>query len=132
MNEKPIPDALRNWFVAHFIIDMLFAIPMMAAPTALLTLFGWETVDPFATRLGAAALFGIGIESFLGRHAGVESFRNMLTLKIIWSAGAIAAAGITLIQQPNSPAMLWVILAVFLGFNLVWVFWTMQISGRFA
>jgi len=123
MSEKTVPQTLKNWFVAHFIIDMLFAIPMMIAPTALLTLFGWETIDPFMTRLAAAALLGIGIESYLGRNAGAESYITMMTLKIIWSAGAIVAAGITLIQYPDSPRMLWAILAIFLGFNVVWVIW---------
>ena len=102
---------------------MLFAIPMMAAPVWLLTMFGWGEIDPFMTRLGAAALFGIGIESLLGRNAGQESYRNLLTLKIIWSLGAVLAAAWTLVQVPGSPGMLWAILAIFLGFNVVWVYW---------
>ena len=122
-----VPQALRRWFVIHFITDMAFAIPMMISPVRLLTLFGWEAVDPFMTRLAAAALFGIGIESYLGRNAGVESYRTMLTLKVIWSSGAVVGAIWTLIQVPESPPMLWVILAIFLGFNLVWVYWKVRL-----
>ena len=124
-----VPTALRRWFVIHFAVDMLFAIPMMAAPVWLLGLFGWTEIDPFMTRLGAAALFGIGIESLLGRNAGAESFRSLLTLKIIWSLGAVVGAAWTLWQYPESPTILWGILAVFLGFNLVWVYWYRQLAS---
>ncbi len=123
-----IPTALRRWFVVHFTVDMLFAIPMMAAPVWLLGRFGWTEIDPFMTRLAAAALFGIGIESLLGRNAGTESFRSLLRLKIIWSLGAVTGAAWTLWQHPESPAMLWGVLTIFLGFNLVWVYWYRRIT----
>lgn len=125
---SPIPSALRRWFVIHFAVDILFAIPMMVAPVWLLGLFGWTEIDPFMTRLGAAALFGIGIESLLGRNAGAESYRNLLALKIIWSFGAVVGAAWTLLQYPESPGMLWGVLVVFLGFNLVWVYWYRQLA----
>ena len=128
-NENPpIPNSLRRWFVVHFAVDMLFAVPMMAAPVWLLGLFGWTEIDPFMTRLAAAALFGIGIESLLGRNAGAESYRSLLTLKIIWSFGAVVGAAWTLWQYPESPGMLWGVLVVFLGFNLVWVYWRKKVS----
>ena len=79
-----VPEKLRFWFVIHFVIDILFAIPLFIAPEWMLTIFGWHTVDPLTSRLVAAALFGIGIESYLGRNAGIEYFRGMLNLKLIW------------------------------------------------
>ena len=78
-----ISKSLRTWFVIHCIADLTFAIPMLVAPVAFLSLFGWTTVDPFMTRLVAAALMGIGLESYLGRNAGVEAYQGMLNLKII-------------------------------------------------
>ena len=45
-NTNYIPQALKNWFFAHFVIDVLFAIPLMAAPVFTLELFGWTPVDP--------------------------------------------------------------------------------------
>jgi NADH:ubiquinone oxidoreductase subunit K len=48
-----------------------------------LTLLGFQTVDPVASRLVAAALFGIGIESLLVRRAPLDRFVSMLSLKII-------------------------------------------------
>ena len=87
--------ALRRWFILHFVVDVVIAVPIFFAPREVLGFFGWVRVDPLAARLAAAALFGIGIESFMGRNAGRESFKGMLQLKIIWSAFAtIATAGV--------------------------------------
>lgn len=124
-----VPRALRSWFVIHFIVDLLFALPLMFNPKWMLTVVGWETIDPFTARLVAAALFGIGIESFLGRDAGAEAFRNTLNLKIIWSLSAAAGISLTLIEGTHGrPWFAWVILAVFFVFNLLWIYWRRQLK----
>ena len=124
------PQSLKNWFVAHFLVDMVFAIPMMLAPTAFLKMFGWQTVDPVLTRVGAAALLGIGIESYLGRDAGVEQYRGMLNLKIIWSSSALAGIGISLLQgAQGSPPAGWMIWGIFLLFDLVWIYYRMKLGA---
>lgn len=120
----PIPQALKTWFVIHFLVDMLFAIPLMLAPNWLLGLVGWQSIDPYTARLAAAALFGIGIESFLSRSAGVDAYRGMLTLKIIPSLAAVVGISLSLIQgAQDRPWFAWVILVFFSGFNFIWVFW---------
>ena len=78
-----LPKTLRWWFVVHFVADVLFAVPLFLAPRAFLGALGWTAVDPVATRLVAAALFGIGIQSLLGRDESPATFRAMLNLKII-------------------------------------------------
>ena len=80
-----VPASLRRWFVAHCVIDLLFALPLFVAPVTVLKLLAWPSVDPLSTRLVAAALFGIGIQSYLGRNESAETFRGMLNLKMIWS-----------------------------------------------
>jgi len=132
MTEKQpnhVPQALRTWFVIHFVTDLLFAIPLMIAPEWMLSLVGWQTVDPFTARLAAAALFGIGIESYLARNASAESFRNMLNLKIIWSLSAVFGISLSLIEGSNGrPWFAWVILFVFVAFNFLWVYWRRQLK----
>lgn len=124
MPENRVPDKLVTWFVIHFIVDILIAVPLMIAPTAALTLLGWQSVDPFTTRLVAAALFGIGIESFLGRNSGAEIYLHMLRLKIIWSIAAVLGILISILQNAQGrPPFAWVFLAVFVMFNFVWVYW---------
>ena len=130
-NQNNVPAALRKWFVVHFIVDILFAIPLMAAPGWMLGLLGWESVDPYTARLAAAALFGIGIESWLGRNAGAESFRNMLNLKILWSVGAVVGAGWSLLEGVQGrPPFAWAVLVIFGAFNFLWVYWRVKISNQ--
>jgi hypothetical protein len=123
-----VPTALRNWFIIHFLTDILFAVPLMIAPTQMLTFFGWQMVDPYTARMAAAALLGIGIESYLGRNASRETYRNMLTLKIIWSLGVISGIAITIVQGAQAPPIfIWIVLALFSGFNLLWGYWRWKI-----
>jgi hypothetical protein len=114
-----IPLSLRRWFVVHFVADILFAVPLFVAPEATLRFLGWSMVDPVATRLVAAALFGIGIQSLIGRNEAPDAFRAMLNLKIIWSAAA--TVGLLWSQLEGGPPMAWPILVVFAGFHVVWV-----------
>jgi hypothetical protein len=125
---QTVPPALRTWFVVHFFADVLFAIPLMFAPELTLTLFGWETIDPLMTRVVAAALFGIGIESWLGRDAGAEAYRGMLNLKIIWSAAVALGGGYSLLAGvQGAPPLAWALIGVFLFFNVVWVYWRVRL-----
>jgi hypothetical protein len=120
-----VPRSLRAWFVIHFWADMVFALPLFLAPRATLGFFGWQAVDPAATRIAAAALFGIGIQSLLGRKDGIEAFRALLTLKVIWSG--TATLGLLWTQLQGAPAAGWLFVAIFAGFNLVWTRYRLQL-----
>ncbi|MEP6834674.1 MAG: hypothetical protein ABJB74_14860 [Gemmatimonas sp.] len=116
-----VPAGLRRWFILHFVIDILFAIPLLLAPVFTLSSFGWSTIDPLASRLVGAALVGIGVESFLGRTGSVESFRTMLRLKILWSLAAGFGIALTIFQ--GAPTMAWVLLLIFGSFSGVWIYY---------
>jgi len=117
-----VPQSLRFWFVIHFVIDFIFAIPLMIAPVWLLTLFGFEAADPFTARLVGAALLGIGGESLLGWNGTIEAFRAMLNLKIIWSLAAIAAIILTLVIT-GGPLIAYLILLIFAAFSGLWMYY---------
>lgn len=121
-NEKEVPPILRTWFIIHFIVDISVAIPLFIIPQAILSFFGWPNIDLITTRLFAAALFGIGIESFLGKDAGRETYLNMLNLKIIWSTFAILGLFISILQGANH-IITWFGILVFGLFNLLWIYW---------
>ena len=127
---KEVPKILKALFVVHFAADIAFAVPLLLAPEAFLGLLGWTTIDPFAARLVAAALFGIGTESLLSRNAPVESYRSMLSLKIIWSSAAIAGMLLTVVQYPlfRGPAA-FALIAVFVAFNIVWSYWRVKLHA---
>ncbi len=127
---KSMPAGLRFAFVVHCVADCVFAVPLMVDPDGFLRLLGWTTVDPIAARIVAAALFGIGIESFLGRNAGKEWFTNMLDLKIIWSLCASAGIALSLLGGAQGrPVWGWILLLVFIAFNGIWVFFRLRIRS---
>ena len=117
-----VPRSLRFWFVIHFVIDFIFAIPLLVAPVWLLTLFGFENPDPFTARLVGAALLGIGGESLLGWEGSIDAFRAMLNLKIIWSLAAIGGIILTLIFS-GGPLIAYLVLLVFACFSGLWIYY---------
>lgn len=126
--EPRVPAALKRWFILHFAVDVIVALPIFIAPREVLGLLGWQSVDPLAARLAAAALFGIGIESWLGRNAGREAYRGMLQLKIIWSGFATLGLIWSVMEGGlNYPSIGWILVAIFAGFHLLWWYWRMRL-----
>jgi hypothetical protein len=134
MNEKrdlknSAPKALSIWFIIHFLIDLSIAIPLFFFPELTLELFGWENVDILMSRVVAAALFGIGIESLIGRNASLDGFKNMLNLKIIWSFTASAGIAWSMLAGAQGrPVMGWMVLATFIVFHFVWWYWRIEVG----
>lgn len=125
--ETSVPSALKTWFVIHCAADWLFALPLFFAPRLFLGALGWREVDTVSARIVAAALVGIGTQSFLGRHATVDSYRTMLNLKILWSA--TATAGIVWSCLDGAAPMAWGFAATFLAFNGLWSYWRWRLRG---
>jgi hypothetical protein len=115
-----VPNSLRFWFVIHFAVDYVFGIPLLLFPTQLLAFLGWPVIDVLAARLVGAALLGIGGISLIARNAGRETYRHMLTMKLIWSASAILGI---LLSMPGYPAVAWLMLGLFAGFGCVWSYY---------
>jgi hypothetical protein len=125
-----IPVSLRRWFVAHFVVDVAFAVPLLVAPGAFLRALGWTTVDPVSSRLVGAALLAIGVQSLLGRGAGLEAYRAMLNLKLIWSASAIA--GLVVCIGEGAPPPTFAFLSAFLAFFGVWFHYRVRMKQMAA
>ena len=126
-----VPASLRVFFIIHFALDVMFAIPLFFFPVRFLTFAGWTTVDPVTTRLVAAALFGIGIESLVGSRASTESFLSLLNLKIVWSVAAVCGILVSIAEMGwQVPVFLWIILGVFVAFNGLWMFWRIKLISN--
>jgi len=121
-----VPRALRAWFILHFWVDMIFALPLFIAPRTFLGLLGWTAVDPVSARIVAAALFGIGIQSLLGKDEPRSTFRAMLTLKVIWSTSA--TAGLVISALEGGPVMAWALAAFWAIFSGAWWFWRIRLA----
>jgi len=118
MEDAAVPLALRRWFVVHFVVDLLVAVPLLVAPRPTLFLLGWREVDPAMSRVVAAALFAIGIQSLLVRNESRPVLLAMLKLKMVWSGFAILGILVSALQ--GAPPFAWLFLMVFAAFATVW------------
>tara|TARA_Y100000310_G_scaffold319858_1_gene375638 strand:- start:2632 stop:3009 length:378 start_codon:yes stop_codon:yes gene_type:complete len=96
---KDVPNSLRIWFKIHFILDYVIGIPLLLIPIVILEDFGWQTIDPFATRLVGAILIGIGSISLLENRSGIETYNTLLNLKLIMTFTAIIAVLLSLMEH---------------------------------
>jgi hypothetical protein len=120
-----MPKFLKSWFILHFVVDYIFGIPLLVAPVWFLTMFEFTSTDPLTGRLVGAALLGIGGESLLMRNAGLNTYKEMLNLKIIWSLSAILGIGISIVQ--GAPPITYIILGIFSLFSTTWIFYRLKI-----
>jgi len=88
----------------------------------MLNLLGFALVEPITARLVGAALLGIGGSSLITQCAGKESFKSLLTLKIIWSLGAIIGLLLSIYEKVAPPST-WLFLGLFGLFLGVWVYY---------
>lgn len=121
------PASLRTWFFVHFIIDYIFAVPLFVAPESFLRFFGWTMVDPLASRLAAAALFGIGGASFFVRNADAVTYQHMLTMKLLWSSFAAMGILVSIIFD-NTPRMAYIFMLVFIIFFFIWLYYKIRLG----
>lgn len=119
MEPGHVSQGLRRWFILHFWVDMLFAVPLFLAPALTLSVLGFAPADPLFVRLVAAALFGIGGTSLLVRSESAEVYRVLLLLKMIWSGVAILALLWSIVEDPTVPG-LYLGVFLFIVFFIVW------------
>lgn len=118
--------SLRVWFLAHFLVDYIAAIPLFLFPHQTLSFLGWGVIDPLATRVVAAALFAIGGISLVVRNADQNIYRYLLTFKIVWSFTATIAF-VGAIIQGNAPWGIWAAVIVFAFFGSVWIYYRLRL-----
>lgn len=121
-----ITKSLRTWFVIHFFVDMLFALPLMFSPEWTLNLIGLNPADTLAPRIVGAALIAIGGNSLLMANKKLEHYQTMLNLKVIWSSGAILAIILEIAQKPKP--VLWPLLGTFIFFTFVWHWYRIKLN----
>ena len=117
---KKVSKYLRIWFLVHFVVDIIFAIPLIFFPVWFLNLLMLPVDETVTARLVGAALIGIGGASFFAHKKSWETYDILLTLKILWSVSAIFALLISFFVTMN-PAI-WLLIIIFGGFLGIWIY----------
>ena len=114
-----VPPTLRAWFIAHAVACLVAALALFFEPEMVLRRLGWVAIDPITARLAGAALLAIGGQSLLVRNAGVETYRTMLGLLVIWSLAS--ALGLFVGVGEGAPSAAWALMSISVVFAGVWV-----------
>jgi hypothetical protein len=69
-----IPKSLQRWLIVHFVVDVIFAIPLIFFQIWILGLFELPASESVMARLVGAALIGIGSTSFFSYKRTKESY----------------------------------------------------------
>lgn len=120
------PSSLRRWFVIHFVLDVLFGLPLLFFPQLILGLFGFSAVESVTARLVGAALLAIGGISLLARKEGKEVYGTLLKMKLLWSGSAMVGLLLSLVE--GAPRSVWLFLGIFVFFFLLWGYYLREIS----
>ena len=121
-----IPKSLQRWFIIHFVVDVIFAIPLIFSPIWILGLFGLPASESVMARLVGAALIGIGGASFFSYKRTKESYDILLTLKLLWSSTAVLA--LVLAVFSGAPSTIWLIILIFVIFFFIWLYYKNRIN----
>lgn len=118
--EKQISSGLKNLFLIHFIVAILFGVVLFLIPQVYAGLFSWELGDAGAYRVVGAAMLGFGASSwFCYKNPIWEQVKIVVIAEIVWTGvGAIASAWAILTM--GYPPIIWmnpVLFAIFtIGF----------------
>ena len=124
--ENQVPSSLKKAFIFHSIVDLAVGLPLMIAPKPILEHLGWETVDPVATRIAAAALLA-GSYSIFSADQPLEGYKHALMVKSIWASAAII--GLLWSIKDGAPKATWGAMAVFVPFWALWNYWRIKLNA---
>jgi hypothetical protein len=122
MNQK-ISSGLKTLFLVHFILALLFGLLYLFIPDFFFGMFGVTIPDLNPYRLIGAAVFSLGISSWLCYQAGEwEQVKILVQLEMLWPIlGALVI--IYGILFAGLPAVFWINAIILAGFGLAFIYY---------
>jgi hypothetical protein len=81
-----IPAGLKNLFLIHFIVALVFGLGYLFVPQTTLGIVGIQTQEAEIYRLLGAAMLGLGYGSWLAyRETAFERVRIVVGIEVVWA-----------------------------------------------
>ncbi len=114
--DKQISSGLKNLFLIHFIVGMLFGLTFLLFPVLYGNVLNWTLKDPAAFRIIGAAMVGISSTSWFAYKNPIwDKVRIVVLMEIIWTVLA-ALATVWGIYFEGFPLVAWmnaILMAIF-------------------
>jgi hypothetical protein len=79
------PAGLKNLFLIHFIVALVFGLGYLLVPQTTLAFVGIQTQEPEIYRLFGAVMLGLAFGSWLAyRETAFERVRIVLGIEVVW------------------------------------------------
>ena len=83
--EKQSSKGLKNLFLFHFIVAIVFGLTYLLIPETFASIVQWPLRETFPYRLLGAALLGFGVSSWLAfKNPLWESVKIVVVMEIVW------------------------------------------------
>ena len=83
--EKQSSKGLKNLFLFHFIVAIVFGLTYLLIPETWAAIVQWPLRETFPYRLLGAALLGFGVSSWLAfKNPLWESVKIVVVMEIVW------------------------------------------------
>jgi len=79
---------LKTTFLVHFILALIFSLPILFAPSIYVSLMGFPAQEPLlgAYRLLGAAILAFGVSSWLAyKETAWERVKIVVQMEIVWT-----------------------------------------------
>lgn len=118
--------ALKLTFLVHSLVSLLFGLLMFVSPALWGQIAGYTQVDPYVTRVLGATLLSLALASWLGYRAQTwEAVRIPVEMELAFTVmGALAMLYSVLFEA--APVFIWVPLALFVIFAVLWGYFLAQ------
>ncbi len=118
---------LKNLFLVHALVGLLFGAPLLIKPGGFLQLFNWAPIDSLVSRILGAALLGLAWSSYRGWRATEKAqVAILIEMEAVYCVlGCVGIVRHLLVR--TYPIIVWVVLAVLAIFAVAWIaFWVRE------
>jgi hypothetical protein len=119
---------LRNTFLAHFVVSLIFGLSLYFMPKTYESITNWDPIDPAFAHTMGAALLGLAVSSYLGFRASTWDQVRIIVMQEIVFTILGALAGLYLVFTVGAPAMIWMNILIFAVFAGLWVYFYLKHS----